>query len=77
MLADLNRIGDEMDDCGLSKPVGLGAFPGEQTGICLLGIADGVPLIDVFKVMCGGGVVGRLGRAGACSTMVAMGDGLV
>jgi hypothetical protein len=50
-----------------------GARPGEQIGMCLLGMA--VPSGDVFRVKLGGGVVGRGGNAGnvcACSTMVAM-----
>jgi hypothetical protein len=49
-----------------------GARPGEHTGICLLGIGAGVPRTDALRVRCGGGVVGRLGIAGACSTIVAI-----
>jgi hypothetical protein len=55
---------------GVVRPVG--AFPGEHSGMCLLGTAVGVPLTDVFKVICGGGVAGRLGNVGTCSTIVAI-----
>jgi len=53
------------------RPVaGLG--PGEQTGMCLLGMAAGVPLADVLRVRCGGGVDVRLVIAGALATIVAI-----
>ena len=56
---------------GVLRPVtGLG--PGEQTGMCLLGMAVGVPLEDVFRVRCGGGVDVRLVIAGALATIVAI-----
>lgn len=50
----------------------VGPLPGEHMGRCLFGMAAGVPLVDVFSVRCGGGVLVRLWRAGACSTRVAM-----
>jgi hypothetical protein len=49
-----------------------GPLPGEQMGRCLFGMAAGVPLVEVFSVRWGGGVLVRLWRAEACSTMVAM-----
>ena len=54
----------------LRPVVGLG--PGEQTGMCLLGMAVGVPLADVLSVRCGGGVDVRLVIAGALATIVAI-----
>lgn len=59
------------EEGGVERPAD-GALPGEHTGMCLLGIAAGVPRSEVLRVRCGGGVVGRLGIGGACSTMVAM-----
>jgi hypothetical protein len=57
-------------DGGVVSPVG--GFPGEHIGMRLLGMADGEPRTEVLRVKCGGGVAGRLGSVGACSTMVAI-----
>jgi hypothetical protein len=38
-----------------------GSPPGEHTGMCLLGMAVGVPRDDVFSDRCGGGVDDRDG----------------
>jgi len=54
----------------LRPVVGLG--PGEQIGMCLLGIAAGVPLEDVLRVRCGGGVDVRLDIVGTLATIVAI-----
>ena len=54
----------------LSPVTGLG--PGEQTGMCLLGMAAGVPLDDVLRVRCGGGVDVRLVIVGTLATIVAI-----
>lgn len=64
------------DAGGVSRPR-IGTGPGEQTGMCLFGTAAGVPLEEVFRVRCGGGVDDRAGKGGALATMVAMMTGLI
>jgi hypothetical protein len=49
-----------------------GSPPGEHTGMCLLGIAAGVPREEVFKDRCGGGVEERSGMEGYLATAAAM-----
>lgn len=49
-----------------------GRPPGEHTGMCLLGIAAGVPRDDVLSDRCGGGVDVRLGMGIALATAAAM-----
>lgn len=49
-----------------------GMPPGEHIGICLLGIAAGVPRDDVLMDMCGGGVAERAGMSGGRATAAAM-----
>ena len=56
---------------GVLRPVA-GLAPGEQTGMCLLGMAAGVPRADVLRVRCGGGVDVRLVIAGTLATIVAI-----
>lgn len=50
----------------------LGRGPGLQNGICLFGIAAGVPRCDVFMLRCGGGVAVRSMVTGAAHTTVAL-----
>ena len=59
------------DDGGVSG-VRAGTGPGEHTGMCLFGMAAGVPREDVFSVRCGGGVEDRAGMGGARATIAAM-----
>ena len=59
------------DAGGVSRPRA-GTGPGEQTGMCLLGTAAGVPREDVFNVRWGGGVEERSGIGGALATAAAM-----
>jgi hypothetical protein len=49
-----------------------GRPPGEQNGMCLLGIAAGVPRVDVLSDRCGGGVGDRVGTGSALATAAAM-----
>lgn len=49
-----------------------GIPPGEHTGICLLGIAVGVPRVEVFSDRCVGGVEVPPGICGALATAAAM-----
>lgn len=56
---------------GVSRPRA-GTGPGEHTGMCLFGIAAGVPRDDVFSVRCGGGVDERPGMGGARATTAAI-----
>jgi hypothetical protein len=49
-----------------------GRPPGEQNGMCLLGIAPGVPRVDVLSDRCGGGVGDRVGTGSALATAAAM-----
>lgn len=42
-----------------------GSPPGEHVGMCLLGMAVGVPRDDVLSERCGGGVVEREGMGNA------------
>lgn len=56
---------------GVSRPW-TGRGPGELYGMCLFGMAAGVPLAEVLRVMWGGGVVVRDGSGGARATMVAI-----
>jgi hypothetical protein len=64
------------DEGGVSRPRA-GAGPGEHTGMCLFGMAAGVPREEVFNVRCGGGVEARLGIAGGRATTAAMVVGVV
>jgi hypothetical protein len=57
-----------IEDCSirLSRRRGVaggvaGSPPGEHTGMCLFGIAAGVPRDEVFSDRCGGGVEERPG----------------
>lgn len=59
------------DDGGVSSPRE-GAGPVGHTGICLLGTAAGVPLDEVFKERCGGGVGDLPKMGGALATTAAM-----
>lgn len=58
------------DAGGVSSPVGCG--PGEHSGMCLFGMAAGVPREDVLRVRCGGGVAVRVGIAGGLTMAVAI-----
>jgi hypothetical protein len=49
-----------------------GRPPGEHTGMCLLGIATGVPRVDVLSDKCDGGVGERVGIGSALATAAAM-----
>lgn len=49
-----------------------GSPPGEHTGMCLLGMAAGVPRDEVFSDRCGGGVDERPGIGGNLATAAAM-----
>jgi hypothetical protein len=49
-----------------------GRSPGEQTGMCLLGIAAGVPRDEVLRERCVAVVEVRLGMDGALATAAAM-----
>ena len=49
-----------------------GRPPGEHTGICLLGMAAGVPRDEVFSEWSGGGVAERPGMGGNPATAAAM-----
>jgi hypothetical protein len=49
-----------------------GSPPGEHTGMCLFGIAAGVPRDEVFNDRCGGGVGERPGIEGYLATAAAM-----
>lgn len=49
-----------------------GRPPGEHTGMCLLGMAMGVPREDVLSESCGGGVGARPGISGGLATAAAM-----
>ena len=49
-----------------------GRPPGEQTGMCLLGMAAGVPRDEVLSERCGGGVAERPGMGGNLATAAAM-----
>lgn len=66
------RLSFEGGDAGGVSGPRTGTGPGEHTGMCLLGIAAGVPREDVFNVKCGGGVEDRPGMGGALATIVAM-----
>jgi hypothetical protein len=49
-----------------------GSPPGEHTGMCLLGMAVGVPRDDVLIDRVGGGVSERLGMSGGLATAAAI-----
>jgi hypothetical protein len=49
-----------------------GRPPGEQNGMCLLGITAGVPRVDVLRDRCCGGVGDRVGTGSALATAAAM-----
>jgi hypothetical protein len=49
-----------------------GSPPGEQSGMCLLGIAVGVPREEVFSDRCGGGVEERPSIEGYLATAAAI-----
>lgn len=78
---DVVRAGETVsftagDEGGVSSPLGDGE-PGEHTGMCLFGIAAGVPRDEVFKVRCCGGVEERVGMGSVRATTAAMtADGL-
>lgn len=57
---------------GVSNCCGAGRGPGEQCGICLLGIAEGVPRWDVLMFKWPGGGVLRPGSGAGRARMVAM-----
>ena len=50
----------------------LGRGPGLQKGMCLFGIAAGVPRCEVLMLRCGGGVAVRSMLTGAAHTTVAL-----
>lgn len=62
---------DGGDAGGVTNPRS-GTGPGGHTGMCLFGIAWGVPRDDVFSDRCGGGVEERAGMGGALATTAAM-----
>jgi hypothetical protein len=62
---------DGGDAGGVSRPRA-GTGPGEHIGMCLFGIAAGVPRVEVFSVRCGGGVLERPGIKGARATTAAI-----
>jgi hypothetical protein len=62
---------DGGDAGGVSRPRA-GTGPGGHTGICLFGIAAGVPRVEMFSVRCGGGVLERPGIKGARATIAAI-----
>lgn len=66
----LSLVGGEAG--GVTKPRS-GTGPGGHTGICLFGMATGVPRVVVFNVRWGGGVEERAGMCGALATTAAMG----
>jgi len=49
-----------------------GSPPGEHSGMCLLGMAVGVPREEVLSDRCGGGVEERPGIEGYLATAAAM-----
>lgn len=49
-----------------------GSPPGEHSGMCLLGIAAGVPRVDVLSDNCGGGVELRYMGMEALATTAVM-----
>ena len=49
-----------------------GKPPGEHTGMCLLGTAEGVPRDEVLSDRCGGGVDERAGTGNALATAAAI-----
>lgn len=59
------------DAGGVCRPV-FGVGPGEHIGMCLLGIAAGVPRDEVLRVRVGGGVEERDGMAGGLATAAAI-----
>jgi hypothetical protein len=50
----------------------LGRGPGLQNGMCLFGIAAGVPRCEVLMLRCGGGVAVRSMLTGAAHNTVAL-----
>lgn len=57
---------------GVSSWRGVGRGPGEQCGMCLFGMAEGVPLWEVLMLRWPGGGVFRPGSGAGRARMVAI-----